>query len=459
MTTVATAASATVVAASTVAAVSRECNICCETYNKSKHKKIVCHHCLYESCTSCNQRVLLESVHEPHCSNCRKAWTLDFMNKNFTQTFITKEYRANREKIYFKEEETHFPGLLAAAERQKKLNEYDDALKLLVQARTLNDEKEDQLVSEQRATDRALKSQIEQIDALRRKVFFKSASREKRAVVMKCPIGECKGFMDAKFHCGLCDSHVCKDCHVKKNGETDDVHVCKADDVATVSELARNTKPCPNCHTRIYKTDGCDQMFCVQCHTPFSWRTGQVETGVIHNPHYFEALRAGNIRHQRHQPHQGGCGVMRADREVRAILIAYSSSQHKISREMYDDMFSFYQQMVHHRAVTLRAFTRVVDRDDERIKFMIGKLDEKKFKQRLYVHHQTSIRRIEEQQIVDTYVNMGEDIFRTLTVDNVMDAYTQLCTLQDITFAAIVDIEDKYKHKGLVKPTDIKRSV
>ena len=37
----------------------------------------------------------------------------------------------------------------------------------------------------------------------------------------------------------------------------------------------------------------CDQIWCVveTCHTAFSWKTGTVVTGVIHNPHYYEWLR------------------------------------------------------------------------------------------------------------------------------------------------------------------------
>lgn len=435
----------------------KDCSICCESYNKSTRSKVVCQYCGYSSCNTCNKTYLLGSFNEPHCSSCRKTWPIEFMNDNFTQSFLKNEYRANRETIYFKEEETHFPALLTVAELRKKLESLDTQIKSKKVELVKNNDNEDQLVKTQREIERAINVDLDKLEHTKRNLIHKDIVREKRVVEMKCPLGECKGFIDSKFFCGMCESHVCRDCHVKKLDTKDEEHKCNPDDVATVVELNRSTKPCPNCHTRIFKTDGCDQMFCVQCHTPFSWTTGRIETGVIHNPHYFEALRAGNIQHQRHQPHQGGCGVMRPASEVQAVIRLYNF-QHKLIMEEKEqkalnvNVMSFYQRVVHHRAVTLAQFTRVANRDEERIKFLIGKTEEKKFKQRLYVDRKTAQRKIEEQQIMDTFVNIGEGVFREINSENVDQSFLQLKNLWKLTKEAIVLIDKKYQHKGILVP-------
>ena len=35
-------------------------------------------------------------------------------------------------------------------------------------------------------------------------------------------------------------------------------------------------------------------MWCVECHQAFSWKTGLVDTGVVHNPHFYEFQRNNN---------------------------------------------------------------------------------------------------------------------------------------------------------------------
>lgn len=51
----------------------------------------------------------------------------------------------------------------------------------------------------------------------------------------------------------------------------------------------------------------CDQMWCTQCHTAFSWRTGAIQNN-IHNPHYYEWLRRTNGGEAPRNPGDVPCG-------------------------------------------------------------------------------------------------------------------------------------------------------
>jgi hypothetical protein len=111
--------------------------------------------------------------------------------------------------------------------------------------------------------------------------------RTRRTFTMPCPVQECLGYMSTRYICGLCRHRICPDCHDPMQPE----HVCDPGKVETITLIRREGKPCPKCGTIICKIDGCDQMWCIQCKTAFSWRTGQVETGRIHNPEYFRWMR------------------------------------------------------------------------------------------------------------------------------------------------------------------------
>jgi len=384
--------------------------------------------------------------------NCRKEWSLDKLNKYFSKYFLNGEYRKMRENVLFEEEKTYFPDLQSEAERLMTLEKIKEK-QLKIERKIIdNNMNEDQLVRDQRATDRSLRKECYDLSVEYRKLAFRERPRDRKKFIMKCVIENCRGFLSDKYECGLCLSTICKDCHrvLLKEGAADanESHTCNPDDVATIKELQQNTKPCPKCHIRIYKIDGCDQMFCIQCHTAFSWNTGMIESGVIHNPEYFRALREGNITDPRHRQEHGGCGPMPSYSSIYQMLFGQP-------RDFKERIEQYYQQMIHHRQVILPRLVHQTNRDNDRIRYLMGNIEEKTFKQKLYVHHQSNSRKREEHQIIDSYVTIGEEMFRTLTCDNIADILNQFRLLTDVTRDAIAGMDRKYQHKGSVQPYDI----
>jgi len=103
-----------------------------------------------------------------------------------------------------------------------------------------------------------------------------------------CPLEECNGFVDtSKWVCGTCKKHICKECFIEKEED----HECNKEMVDTVKMIMKESRPCPKCSIYIHKTEGCDQMWCTQCHTTFSYQTGEIHAGRTHNPMYYQWLR------------------------------------------------------------------------------------------------------------------------------------------------------------------------
>jgi hypothetical protein len=84
-----------------------------------------------------------------------------------------------------------------------------------------------------------------------------SIEREKRTFVRPCPVNECRGFLSTAWKCGICENFTCPHCHEVKGPSRDAPHVCLQENVETAKLLAKDTRPCPNCGTRIFKISGC----------------------------------------------------------------------------------------------------------------------------------------------------------------------------------------------------------
>lgn len=269
------------------------CSICCEKVNKSTRKEVECMYCQYTSCrTCCETYILSEPTAKCMNSNCGREWTRKFLSDTFPASFISGPLKKHRENIIFDRERALLPATQPYAEAFTRENalkaEYNEINQIIHQLKT----------KKRRIQFLLNRLQRNPLDDLDQGDFESANSEEKtrRQFIKPCPVDDCRGFLSSQYKCGLCETWTCPDCNVIIGKSKTTPHTCDPNDVESVKLMKVETKPCPKCAVPIFKIDGCDQIWCTQCHIAFSFKTGNIEK-KIHNPHYYEWLRKtqGNV--------------------------------------------------------------------------------------------------------------------------------------------------------------------
>ena len=252
------------------------CQICCSHFNKSTRQVVKCYfsNCEYEACKECVRTYLTGITSDPHCMKCHNKWNIEFTKGALNASFMDKDYRVHRRNILVDTEIAKIPEYYEGALRFAKISDSDKKMADIM------------------AKIAELRNQMSELYQEHERVRLEmgNTTTVARKFVMQCQTNGCRGMLSSQYKCDLCSKHTCPKCFVAIAGEKDD-HVCKQEDVDTVEELRKNTRPCPGCGMRISKIDGCDQMWCIECKTAFSWSKGTVERGVVHNPHYYQWMR------------------------------------------------------------------------------------------------------------------------------------------------------------------------
>lgn len=237
-------------------------------------------------------------------------------------------------------------------------------------------------------------------------------AKTEKQFIHKCPAPDCSGFLNTSWTCGLCDTKACKDC--REIVTAPEAHVCNPDTVETVKAIAKEAKPCPKCGTQISKISGCDQMWCIQCKTAFSWNTGRIETSVIHNPHYFQWMRESGKEIPRRDTPGDGCNIeYRLDRQF---------VQQRITRNCLLYKFTQIELMRRHVAHTtvraLQASMRDYEQDEWRrilrVRRLTNELTEEDWKIKLQRKEKAYYKERAQMQLYDMYCNVCRDIIAQL---------------------------------------------
>ena len=417
----------------------KECSICINTVTVSK--MVTCPYCTFDACNECYKHVILDSVNPPACMNveCKKQFSDDFVYSSFPKTWLDKAYRAHVTKNLVEKEKALLPETQPHVERVILIE------KLEAEA--------DELHTEIRKMQERYREMTHRLSRLKYDDEPIEDVAAKKTVVCACPMSECRGYVYSDGKCGICDSYVCKECHVLKKAKNDEEHECKPDDVATVKELEKSTRNCPNCMVTIFKSEGCDQIWCTKCHTAFNWKTGKIEKGVIHNPHYFEYLRQNGGAAPRN-PHEVLCGGMPNprhlnDHRIGLAQIPVTKKYGRMFKSATDLVAAMYQRVQHVRHDVMIRLPTAIDNNsnlDLRIKYMRNELTSEKFADLIYRKEKDRKKKLEYRDILDTYCNVSQDLFTKLFTDFQVDEFLA-AESRVATFVAdsIGKINKKYK--------------
>ncbi len=200
-------------------------------------------------------------------------------------------------------------------------------------------------------------------------------------------------------------------------------------------------------------------MWCTACNTPFDWNTGRKIThGRIHNPHYFEFLKAANGGVVPRDPGDIPCGTnlpgaWRFNREIYQLF--------EIENDNW--LLECLRVITHIREVEIHAVTNDAqdsDNTEYNLRYLRNEIDEKRWKQILQQREKRRLKRDEIRMQYEAFVGACVDIYgRLLTKASVLysrgrksdiiqyleDTKAQLLSLRTIFNEGMLLLSKRYK--------------
>jgi hypothetical protein len=443
-----------------------ECEVCYEKYNKTIHAKIICEFsdCKYEACKTCVRTYLLGTISMPNCMKCNKVWSEAFIVLNLNQSFVKTEYKKHRKELLLEHQISRLPESMGLVENYKLLKTEENEYKKI----------KNQLLELRKFENDLKNKSFAQYDKIQRLINDKTKKETKRQFIMACANNDCRGYLSTQYKCDICELFTCSKCFDTKN----DTHICKEENVQSAELIRKETKPCPKCGSRISKIDGCDQMWCTECHVAFSWITGNIQNGTIHNPEFYRYMQTTHgLGGAPRNPGDVICGGMPGHYEMRKILSKFLDKKNDIQlrksveekRIEEDKIMEFKNkiELIHRNLIHIsqyevdryRATVQNLDNfEQERVKYLVNEITKKEFATKIYNNDVKRKKETEILHIFELVTSITIDLFRSISlsknveeifVNEVKGFLTEMNNLSVYCNAQLQKISSTY---GLIVP-------
>jgi hypothetical protein len=396
-----------------------ECGLCCETTTKC----ITCNGCGYNICIDDAKKYLLGSIQiEPHCVSCKQEWTPEFMYASFPASWYDKTYREYEKKIILAREKAMLPMEMLKVPARIKLDKLQQEL---TAAKSLYLEQRYHLVNLKRNVYIA----ADNLDLHLRNVNGDNESiTQAFSFICPCPHidltdnTQCRGMIDNKFKCSVCSKSICPKCRqglphrgVSSTEELNPINdptavgarkpLCAENDLETVKTIKRDCKPCPKCAVPIHKTEGCSQMFCVQCKTVFDWNTMKMDASVIHNPYAVQWMRAnGSLARD---PNDVPCGGL-----IEVYMLARNMALQRHPENIIMLVIAIHRSVAEIDGMLGHTYAPLQNIEYLRHEYIMKRITEDQWVKTVYDRERTNRRRRMTTDILTSYRQLMIPVFR-----------------------------------------------
>lgn len=418
------------------------CSICCENYNKSTRKCIICpnEECQLQACKQCVRYYIKNSSKDPHCMQCKNGWDYTFLIENLNRSFVMNEYKHCRRQVLCDREIPRLPEYMAIAEtfieyyklvdlvnERDRLHyelytewcqKYHDIQQMKFNKSPENDitnatGEREILCTRMNKLKKLNDGSMDTLWRMRARLFSnKKRKRSTKKFIMPCTFENCNGYLSKDYKCDICQNFTCPDC-LKQIGPYEKEHSdheCCKEDLESAEFIRQDTKACPKCGTRIHKLEGCPQMWCTNCQTAFNWETGQIDTGTIHNPHFLQFRREGKL----HDNTQNALHECNADEIPNAQNFHRNVTNLINVVEVVFELTQVYDFVYHIHYSEIPNYQELIENVNERymhyVEYILNRISKENFAKKLQLNDIEKFRLTQKLQIFEIIDAIGKEI-------------------------------------------------